>query len=79
MDHTARIARRGVVLTVLAVMQLMASVTLVVVQDGRETFVNRVGFLNINIVQHNLIFDLNVVIFRPQKVLFKLWLFLKSS
>ena len=40
MDHTERIARRSVDLTVLAVMGLMASVTLAVVQDGRETFVN---------------------------------------
>ena len=58
MDHTARIAWRGVVLTVLDVMQLMASVTLAVVQDGRETFVNKVSFLN------KLIFDFKVIKFR---------------
>ena len=57
MDHTARIARRGVVLTVLDVMQLMASVTLAVVQDGRETSVNKVSILIIEVVHHKLIFD----------------------
>ena len=56
MDHTARIAWRGMVLTVLDVMQLMASVTLAVVQDGRETFVNKVSILIIEVVHHNLMF-----------------------
>ena len=54
MDHTARIALRGVDLTALVVMQLMAYVTLDVVQDGRETFVDRVSFL-ITEILHTII------------------------
>ena len=54
MDHTARIALRGVDLTVLVVMQLMACVTLDVVQDGRETFVDRVSLL-ITEILHTII------------------------
>lgn len=63
MDHTARIARRGVVLTVSNVMQLMA-VTLAVDKDGRETFVNKVSSLIIEVVHHYLIFDFKVIKFR---------------
>ena len=70
MDHTAKIARRGVDLTVLPVMQLMAYVTLDVVQGGRETFVNRVSFLIIEIVHHYLIFDFKVIKFRSHILIF---------
>lgn len=70
MDHTAKIVRRGVDLTVLAVIRLMVSVTLAVIEDGKETYVNKVSFLIIEIVHHNLIFDFKLITFRSHILIF---------